>query len=138
MIVRKIKFRAWTGGKMMYRSLCDRSWYTDSIGGKCIKDAHPMDTSIYKLMQFTGLLDRNGKEVYEGDVVQYKKHDGYLLDDFTGVVTWDLTQLIVSNESSTLYLADVDELQHDVLNHLEVVGNIYENQELLEGNNNEQ
>ena len=59
--MRKIKFRAFENGKMRYDfwQRCDLGNYLNSVG--VFKDI--------KIMQFTGLLDKNGKEIYEGDIV---------------------------------------------------------------------
>ncbi len=60
---RPIKFRVWDGDQMLSPDWIDRDgfahWKTNSI-----------PNSSNKLMQFTGLLDRKGKEIYEGDIVQ--------------------------------------------------------------------
>jgi len=73
------------------------------------------------VMQFTGLLDKNGKEIYEGDIVR-EFWNGNPDPCCVQVVEWD------DNESSGprvvgFYLQDGDEY--------EVIGNIYENPELL-------
>jgi uncharacterized phage protein (TIGR01671 family) len=95
------------------------------------------------LMQFTGLLDKNGKEIYEGDVVKYTEHPDYTLPSFVAEIAWD------ADYAAFVYLKPVpwepyhvhalfsehDEILHDVLGHMEVIGNIYENGSLLDGTN---
>ena len=80
------------------------------------------EDSDYVLMQYTGLKDKNGKEIYEGDIV-------YIIpEDETGVIEWD-------NESAR-YIVIYDNIITDFDNwygkDLEVIGNIYDNPELLE------
>lgn len=85
-------------------------------------------------MQFTWLLDKNWKEVYEGDIVKYKEHEWYLLGDFIAEVFWKDTQWAFWRSDWKMYdvnLSEADELEDDILNHLEVIWNIYENRDLL-------
>ena len=79
-----------------------------------------------ELMQSTGLKDKNGKEIFEGDIVDYKGRKA--------VVKWH------GSYASFIYRF-VDELQKRVSEwhplflayyHFEVIGNIYENKELLD------
>lgn len=91
-------------------------------------------TGTYDLMQFTGLRDKNGKEIYEGDVVrfidvgvigsQHYKNEG----EPKGVVRW--------SDFGAFYLNDGDEgpFMHS-MTEFEVIGNVYENPELLEVGN---
>ena len=76
----------------------------------------------FNVMQYTGLKDKNGKEIYEGDIVKFKRIDG----------TYNIGE-IQYNDCSF----DIDgcwTLAYFVKKGIEVIGNIYENQELLEGN----
>ncbi|MHA4046429.1 YopX family protein [Bacillus cereus] len=80
----------------------------------------------FNVMQYTGLKDKNGKEIYEGDVVD-TVYDGKL---FTGVVVYDESELDFKATngkenygSNFQYLPCCDEV--------EIIGNIYENPELL-------
>ena len=84
------------------------------------------DVKEYVLMQSTGLKDKNGKEIFEGDIVDYKGRKA--------VVKWH------GSYASFIYRF-VNELQERVSEwhplflayyHFEVIGNIYENKELLE------
>lgn len=78
--------------------------------------------------QFTGLLDKNGKEIYEGDIINIK-------GGFIRAIYWDDERL----GWSTLAECDADTDGEDKLfyhgwdgiNELEVIGNIHENKELL-------
>jgi hypothetical protein len=71
------------------------------------------------LMQFTGLHDRNGKEIYEGNIMQHANPF-----DIPFVVNWSNEDCaFVFNDGSTGYLINDTSF--------EVIGNIYENPELL-------
>ena len=92
----------------------------DSVAGDWIVN------NDLNLMQSTGLKDKNGKEIFEGDVVDYKGREA--------VIKWH------GSYASFIYRF-VDGLQERVSKwdplflacyHFEVIGNIYENPELLE------
>ena len=78
------------------------------------------------LDQYTGLKDKNGKEIYEGDVVRIwadpKDYNGYKGHNYIGVVEWD--EFILG-----FILSDGHGLKD--FEFIEIVGNIYENPELL-------
>jgi len=71
------------------------------------------------LMQYTGLTDKNGREIYEGDISWDEWNDCY------GVVKFDEGKFIYEWENVCEDLIEV----HD---YLDISGNIYENPELLE------
>lgn len=73
-------------------------------------------------IQFTGLLDKNGKEIYEGDIVLWQNSDGEKVKD--KVVFYE-GAFRMRNMSFTLY-------DYTDSNIFEVIGNIYNNPELLE------
>lgn len=70
-----------------------------------------------ELMQYTGLKDKNGKEIYEGDIVTYQK---FGLNEY--MVVKYLSRFAVFN------ICDLDKQDY------EVIGNVYQNPELLEEN----
>lgn len=81
--------------------------------------------------QWTGLFDKNKTKLYDGDKFQYRKHDGYFLDDFVGVVKYKNGSFgfTVIGEASTGYFvpfSKFDELHEDFLNHIEIIGNIHD------------
>ena len=82
------------------------------------------------LNQCTGLKDKNGKLVYEGDIVKFN----YDTDEIKAVISWDDKELIGFYLNTTDYFKDKYVTDYDFYKDVyEVIGNIYENPELLEG-----
>ena len=84
-----------------------------------------------KLMMFTELKDKNGKEVFEGDIVKF--HDES--QSYTGVITYMDTYacFVIMDKDGYEYTFEYIEAWYCLLSELEVIGNKYENPELLGG-----
>ena len=127
----KPKFRAWTEeGKVMYYDVYPFKDDTLLLSYDEIAfDEVP--ASDFILMQSTGIKDKNGKEIFEGDVVKYEVGRYTCTEEvaydknFAGFGVKDADANIIFT---------VGELAEDIdLSSLEVVGNIYNNPGLLEG-----
>ena len=88
----------------------------------------------YIVQQFTCLKDKNGKEIYEGDIVKYKSRTRFIDNNNTpkkeiGIIIW-------KNESFKIDMFNPsypDERYYSIKqNDIEVIGNIYENPKLME------
>jgi hypothetical protein len=142
--MRKIAFRAWDkkNKEMVYdfwigsREAMIRNVEQQDIEGHSVTLGEPIKD--YELMQFTGLLDRNGIKIYEGEILEHPDYCNMALEgNLTSAVEWGQT-------------GDSDGYVHgihfewvvggntlaDVYQESKVIGNIYENQELLEGERN--
>jgi len=129
--VREIKFRAWDKkGREMFRVIMlsfpvgRNEIIVSGRGGSITLDKRREGRY---LMQYTGLHDKNGKEIYEGDII---KTFG-LLDNITGPVEFSDYKLTWQIHPSR-WNEDVGFELFDIRVHLEVIGNIYENPDLLE------
>ncbi len=122
--MREIKFRAWDKeNKLMIPSvgvlplggvLIQSGEYKVGDVGAYAKDYKYLWKEKIEVMQYTGLKDKNGKEIYEGDVIQYDEV-GKIVKK---VVEWSVNRV----GWSWIYYNPLD---------IEIIGNIYENTELL-------
>ena len=120
------KFRAWTEeGKVMYYDVYPFIDDTLLLSYDEISfDEVP--ASDFILMQSTGLIDKNGEEIFEGDVL-------LTYDDELAKVYWDdvLAGWFVDFIYETAELSEVADIQSS-RSICKIIGNIYENPELLE------
>ena len=128
---REIKFRVWHKliKKMINVYVLDQTVYWDENGAKRIKnnsrgwsDANTQITFTLdevNLMQYTGLKDKNNVEIYEGDIITYL-HETYKVKWDEGLAAFNISSKVFQY---TAFMAK----------HAEIIGNIYENPELLEG-----
>ena len=119
-----LKYRAWDSWRKRM-SVVDRI-YIDTEGVRLYDDfgEYWRDFRDIKLMQSTGLVDKNGKEIFDGDVVKMSK-DVYSEPTYYEVVRHygGAYRLESKQHGCELWLRHTD---------CEIVGNIYENPELLE------
>ena len=152
--MREIKFRGYAK-----EELTSSQWLTNGFGVDKVKYVDGT-SSVFLLTpygeyvveessvgQYTGLKDKNGKEIYEGDILSYKriKYTNCSKEDIEdieeevliGLITYRPIASIVKPYSKNVKCLGYDNINKECLvidlesEELEVVGNIYENSELL-------
>ena len=130
--MREIKFRAWLKEE---RKMVNVETLFIGINRLCFgnsktEDLFFRDFEEVELMQYTGLKDKNGKEIYEGDIVLIK------LDETS---TWHKTVVGFKKGAFIADLIDKEDYVY-IFHHgftgddFEIIGNVYENKNLLEEN----
>ena len=113
--MKEIKFRLWC---QSYKEWEKDAWYVSPEGKACVlKDRYPLNPENHILMQYTGLKDKNGKEIWEGDIIEVGKN-------FIGKIEFDKSEakFCYKTPTSTVGLYGF---------HGEVIGNVYQNPELI-------
>jgi uncharacterized phage protein (TIGR01671 family) len=129
------KFRAWdTHEQKMFANNELIIWggnvYLDESQGLPCRNLKCRSIPDGYLMQSTGLCDKEGTEVFEGDILHHQ-----IQTDYTFIVKYDKDNTRWYGDGlSRTYRIDITK---DFLQYYKVIGNIYENQELLENKGEE-
>lgn len=122
--MREIKFRAWHKDEK-FMSPITKLWWDEQIIetiGEMEGERNIRHFDEVELMQFTGVKDKNGQEIYEGDIVKNYHYESGVIKYKEGaffVCSWRCFSLIFDGSHSP--------------EKLKVIGNIYDAPELLEG-----
>lgn len=120
--MREIKYRAWDIHTESMRDVLVIDWVNELIdlsGGIIERRPHEV-----KIMQYTGLKDKNGVGIYEGDIVFDRWANAYTPVFQNGIYMAYNPKNLMQNDPST---------QFNIIwkDGCEIIGNIYENPELL-------
>ncbi|WP_249310346.1 YopX family protein [Bacillus sp. FJAT-49736] len=132
-MVREIKFRIFDKAlKHMWcwGDLVDAKWSLHELF-----DTQGGDWS--EVMQYTGLNDKNGKEIYEGDIFRTSRYPLREEDEYVGVVEYDIDRfwgvrsLKANSNARGISNGIADGMYEFVDDEIEVIGNIYQNADLI-------
>lgn len=118
--MKNLKLRAWLKEDKEMISVEEMAFDTKYVRGFYKLDSRWFKLEQVELMQSTGLLDKNGEEIFEGDIVS--------------IDTDEFDLLVVKYETGIYWLMDNEEcVEHlsDYYKYVSIIGNIYENPELL-------
>ena len=87
---------------------------------------HNNNLGNYIIQQYTGLTDKNGKEIYEGDIIIDTQKQKYEIIFYENYARYDLKVCGENKLSQTSYFTQIYEKKH-----IEVIGNIFETPQLL-------
>jgi uncharacterized phage protein (TIGR01671 family) len=129
---RQIKFRAWDGNRMVTEPGYIQV-HTDKDFHVFIEEEGQWENEYIHLMQFTGLQDKAGRDIYEGDVV--KDRFGRIMQ----VQWWNFRLCWVAISETNFHHADLydwvdfdyEKEEKSSTARVEVIGNVYENPELI-------
>lgn len=140
--MREIKFRAWDKEKSMMLTSTNQYGedepnvvFSQSSAGAFTRLWEALvrfsESDRFELMQYTGFKDKNGKEIFEGDIITCIK--------FVGGKELHSSGKVLHNEPSRMFRSEfyIEELKTDkkldgmLASDMEIIGNIYENPELL-------
>ena len=133
------KFRAWDKRKNVMRDVAVLHFTKNGKTNFIEYWINPTELKSYHvrnidLMQSTGLIDRNGVEIFDGDVVQAEQY-------LTTTIPVRINGIVKYSNRYTMFYLDNGSERHDLymqslggsIYNFEIIGNIYENSELLEG-----
>ena len=117
--MRTLKFRAWVGESKWDYYVYDIQKRADM--------AEWFGQPNIQIEQYTGLKDKNGKEIYEGDIVDISGERAIVVfDEKLGSYMGSFPSPVDDNARYNDYIFDFDDI-------IEVIGNVHENSELLGG-----
>lgn len=128
---RPIKYKFFYKPEQRFISLWSAGWRFDPENGQ-IYSGDMNITERFEIVQYTGLKDRNGKEIYEGDVIP---PDYALKQNEVAIICYDSNQARFKAVPLSLYKANAGNggwTGFEVTRHCSIIGNIYENPSLLE------
>lgn len=129
--MKKVDFKAWDTKRKMFTNFMinDNMFkFMDKVTGVWFRDD---EQKRFKLLQNTGLKDKNGKEIYDGDILKIQNSDFYskkITDKYIGQVCFSRGGFFVLTDGHHTDFC----LWGKSTATMEVIGNIYENADLLE------
>ena len=119
---KRLKAYEWVHGQLLHHRKDISKIYSDEID-------YPVGVIPETVGQYTGLTDKNGKRIFEGDVCQIKNHR--LIGDLPFVIEWEDFAYNGWTWRDLDEVGAVDSFTNGAARHCEVIGNIHDNPELV-------
>ena len=124
-----IKENMWVYGNLTVGKI--ESYKNDMIGNK--HEIYLIDSET--VGQFTGLTDKNGKKIFDGDIVRYNQTDGAKWNGKTIICTG---KVVYNDKTASFAVNSIDEIgaknyDYFPIKDFEIIGNVHDNPELLKG-----
>lgn len=110
---REIKFKGWNG-KRMTREYTLNEMLVEQLENNGLKE---------NWLQYTGIKDKNSKDIYDGDIIEDQNKDLW-------EVYFDMGSFLLKNKLKKSFTIPVTLYQEPIV---EIIGNIYQNKDLLNG-----
>ncbi|EAD4838452.1 hypothetical protein WN83_14325 [Listeria monocytogenes] len=122
---------SWAYGGIFENKIISRNLDTDSHYHRFISE---IEVDIKTIGQYTGLKDKNGKKIFEGDIVAFSEDDFHLFNSQVEYFSEDGYPAFDIKVPSTYYFDSnvFSEVSMSGLYEIEIIGNIHENLDLLE------
>ena len=120
----EFKLRAWDDyGKTMFNSISEMAEFEEHL-------IYWLNNAAYVLMRFTGSTDKNGKDIFEKDIVRCLDKNG---EEYISIIFYQDGCLLIDIRDNSD--GDFTSIKCSLINdieEIEVIGNVYQNPELLE------
>lgn len=131
--MREIKFRAWSKRDECMFRVRDISFPSNLLKMRInLSGGDTLDADDVALMQYTGLKDKNGIEVYEGDILRSEKEGVMGAVEYCDRIASFIVFFKMNNENCYSHLNEGKLDRKERLQYTQIIGNIHEHPELLE------